>query len=119
MRLVEILQRILQVACPYAPLGHGFRVHHRGTIGLPAPFPEHLRHPQHGPHAVGELFVVAPQDALEQGHGASPVAARQVEEAKLRRRKQVAFVHPRDGAELFLRFALPVHPQQQVGQLSP
>ena len=44
---------------------------------------EHLRHAQDGADAVGELVIIAGEDAVEERLGGGPFAARIQEEAEL------------------------------------
>ena len=73
--LVEILERILEVAGLNAAFGHLLR--------RPRARDADLRHAQHGPDPIGKFFIGALQDPIEQAAGPFDVVPGQAQETQL------------------------------------
>ena len=78
----------------------------------------HLRDPQHGADAVGEIVVLAGEHAVEQRHGGEFLAARVEQEAQLGGGEQIVGRVLGEDAKLGFGLGFAAHAQQQVAQFA-
>ena len=113
---LEVLERVLHIAGLDAAFGHYLGVD-REWLRL-GPRLEHLRHPEDSAHTVGELFIVAGEDAVEERLRGGAFAAGIKEEPELGGGEEIARRGVGQNAELGFGLGLLVHAEEQVGELA-
>ena len=112
----QVLERILHKPGLDAAFGHDSGVDGRGGAG--GARVQHLREAKDGADAVGEIVVVAGEDAVEQGHGGDFLTTGVEQEAELGGGKEIAGGVLGEDTELGFGLALAAHAQEEVAQFA-
>ena len=112
----EVLERILHISGLDAALGHDPGVDGLGGGG--GARAQHLRDPQDGADAVGEIVVLAGKHAVEQRHGGEFLAAGVEQEAQLGGGEQIVGRVLGEDAKLGFSLGFAAHAQQEIAQFA-